>query len=109
MKKQTTNTLLLLTLMSFLFLTSCAVTGNVYEHENIEKLEEGMTEQKVTSILGVKPHIRTNMEDGNRLLTWNYAYGTALATSGVRTVSILFSNDNKMIRVVVSSESGKAL
>ena len=108
-KKQTARTLALLTLMPLLLLTSCAVIGNVYEHENINKLEERMTEQKVTSILGAKPLARTNLENGDYRLMWKYGYGTGLGTSGGRSVRILFSSDNKMIRVVATTEVGKPL
>lgn len=108
-EKQTVNAFLLLTLISLLLLTSCSVIGNVYEHENIDKLEEGMTVQEVTSILGAKPLARTNLENGDYRLMWKYGYGTALATSGARSVRILFSSDDKMIRIVQTSEVGKPL
>lgn len=108
-KKQATKPLALLTLISLLFLTSCSVVGYVYEHENIEKLTEGMTEQEVASILGAKPHIRTTLENGNYLLLWSYVHASALGTTGLRNVNILFSSNNKMIRVIHTSQSGKAL
>ena len=111
MKKRATKTLALLTLMPLLFLTSCSTikVGDFYEHDNIEQLTEGMTEQEVISILGAEPSDRTTyMKNGNYLLQWHYSHAS-LSKNGSRHLAILFSSDNKMIKITHATQSGKAL
>ena len=106
-KKQATKTLALLTLTPLLFLTSCSIVGDVYEHDNIQKLTVGMTEQEVISILGSEPSERTTyIKNGNRLLQWHYTH-ISLGKAVSRHVAIIFSSDNKMIKIIHTTQSGK--
>lgn len=109
-KKQATKTLALLTLMPLLFLASCSTkdifVGDVYEHDNIQKLTEGMTEQEVISILGAEPSTRTILKNDNCLLQWYYTHAS-LGKAVSRHVAILFSSDNKMIKITSTTQSGK--
>ncbi len=108
-KEQATKTLVLLILMLLLFLTSCAkdmLVGDYYKHENTEQLTKDMTEQEVISILGTEPSDRTVMGNGNYFLQWQY-FHNSLSKSAHRHVAILFSSDNKMIKIAGITKSGK--
>jgi hypothetical protein len=102
------KTLLIALLLSSLFLTSCSVIGTVYKHENFQQLQPGMTEQEVIAILGAQPCSRSALKDGY-LLQWQYSYGTALATGGARHLAVLFSNDNKMVKITQNTQIGSGL
>jgi len=91
-----------------MFLASCSVIGTVYKHENFKQLQPGMSEQEVIAILEAEPISRSVLDSGY-LLQWQYSYGTALATGGARHLAILFSNDNKMVKITQNTQVGAAL
>jgi len=99
----------LLFILPLLFLTSCMVIGPVFHDEDVEKLEAGMTEQKVIEILGAKPTARSKHSDGSYLLQWIYNYVTDIGVSGGRHIAILFSSEGKMIEIKYQYQTGTGL
>jgi hypothetical protein len=80
-------------------LTACAQRGTRFDVDKVSELQPGIsTDQDAIAKLG-PPMAVSNAASGNKLLQWQYVYGTALATGGGAHVAILFGQDGKMIRV----------
>jgi hypothetical protein len=91
-----------------LVLTACVYMqhGNRFDPGAVQQLKPGTsTEQDATQKLG-QPAAVSTYANGDRLLQWMYAYGTAIGIGGGAHVAILFGPDTRMIRVVQESATG---
>jgi len=69
---------------------------------DVARLEPGMSEKEVMEILGSKPESRLTSPDGNMELTWSSEQSVRglYEDKEGKTISILFTPDGKMIRVI---------
>ena len=90
-----------LVVTSLLLLSACVYqqNGNRFDADALKQFQPGTTtEQDAIAKLG-QPMAVSTYANGNRLLQWQYVYGTAIGVGGGAHAAILFSPDGKMIRV----------
>lgn len=102
-KVQTLPRLLIAGLL--LLSTACVTIGHKFDPSRADQLVPNQsTEGDAARLLG-RPTTETFMADGTRLLQWSYSQGTALGTGSGAAVSILFTAEGKMIRLVQRSKT----
>ena len=95
--------------MMLIMIVSCATIGTTFRDTDVAKLQPGMSESEVISILKAEPSSRTNYPNGSYLLQWIYSYGTFIGVAGSRHIAILFGPDQKMIKIVHQTKIGPVL
>ncbi len=84
-------------------ISACATRGRNFDMEKVESLIPGQsTIDDATEKLG-KPVMKKSGENGEVIYGWRYITVTPMGSKG-QVVTIAFSNDGKMIKVLKKSE-----
>jgi hypothetical protein len=91
--------------LACLLLCACVTMGARFDPKDIDRLCVGQTTvADAVKLLGKPAHI-TYAEDGTRLLLWMFSTGTAWGTGKSESVTVLFSQTGRMVRLVNSGSS----
>lgn len=95
----------LFSLLLLSVLAACASIGRPFDITKADSLRPGIsTEQDAEQLLGKPISVNTNAQNSHQLLTWQYAYGTGLGTSGGKKLSISFDSNGRMLQVIQRTE-----
>ena len=94
-------------LLVFALLMACA-TGQTIRDEDVAKLKQGMSEEEVTQIIGLKPFSRNTSPDGSYHLQWVASKTVSSPIPGMskserKDLVINFGPDRKMRRITHQS------
>ena len=87
-----------LIILTFALTVLSACAGAAFKWSDVKRVQVGMTQQEVTGLLG-KP-TAVSAKNGGTLYVWTHVNGL---TASVRTVSIPFDKDGKVIEVPPSA------
>jgi hypothetical protein len=87
-----------------LIVGGCVSAGTNFDPAQVSLLRPGMTETAVFSRLG-PPNSHSSMANGEEVLVWLHSRGTAWGAGDARSVSLLFDEQKKLVRVLNQTET----
>lgn len=79
-------------------LQNCTTIGNVFDEDGFNKIQIGMLEKEIITLLKTDPVSRSELANGTYLLQWMYTTGSMFGAKS-HHIALLFGADNKLIKI----------